>query len=281
MTTYFGQLHSCLEDLVDQVAEDAQSVQTAIKSRGARLSDKQRTALEAIREETADLDELVSGLLGKPLAIKSVTTTTTADLVTNVGGAIKAIGSGRVEGYLVRYGGTGDLSQYRDIFQKAPGTDYGRRRTSDAYVHHRILPGLGERMLTSEAQLEPDEVGIFCKLLLDMGDQYEAALYKLTQQGKLGWSSGTAPHLVKRQRNADGSHTVKRWILGLDASLTPTPAGGLGMRAHAAMKSMLLDMGLDVSKPLPARRQDERALFLPGPASGTTIDTSDRWGIRR
>lgn len=184
------------------------------------------------------------------------------------GAAVKAIGNGKVEGYLIRYN-TPDLSMMRDIFLKSPATDYGRRRTSDAYVHHRLLSGLGERMLTNEAQLEPDEVGIFCKLLLDIGDQYEAAMYKLTQQGKLGWSSGTAPHLVSRKANGDGTHTIKRWILGLDASLTPAPAGGKGMAATAAMKSMLLDAGVDLRRapqPQPKPRPQDAH---PGSTSGS------------
>lgn len=222
----------------------------------------------------------------KAWAAKWGTTTTQrntamgTDMITAMGSACKAIGSGRVEGYLVKFGGTGDLSQHRDIFLKAPGTDYGRRKTSDAYVHHGLLPGLGERMLTNEAQLEPDEIGIFCKLLLDMSDQYEAALYKLTAAGKLGWSSGVLPNLVKRVPNGDGSHTVKRWVLGGDSSLTPAPAGGPGMRATASMKSMLLDLGVDITKPA-QRRERTPALVVPGGASGSYSDPSDHWGLAR
>jgi HK97 family phage major capsid protein len=52
-----------------------------------------------------------------------------------------------------------------------------------------------------------------------MRDEYERAVYGLAEKGKLGWSSGTAPHLVERNK----SH-ITRWPLGLDASLTPIPA---------------------------------------------------------
>lgn len=208
--------------------------------------------------------------------------TAMVDMVTSLGSAVKAIGSGRVEGYLLRYGGKGDLSAHRDVFLKSPGTDYGRRKTSDAYVHHGLLPGLGERMLTNEAQLEQDEIGVFCKLLLDIGDKYEAALYQLTAAGKLGWSSGTLPNLVKRVPNSDGSHTIKRWILGGDASLTPSPAGGMGMRASASMKSLLLDVGVDITRPTPGRRQEQpNAVLAVGPTSGSHFDPSDHWGLSK
>ena len=45
----------------------------------------------------------------------------------------------------------------------------------------------------------------------------------LAESGKLGWSSGTASHLVMREQDG-AAHRVKRWPLGLDASLTHTPA---------------------------------------------------------
>ncbi len=167
------------------------------------------------------------------------------NFVTAPGAAVKAVGrSGLVEGYLVKFGGSGDLSKYRDIFLKS--TDFGRRRTSDAYVHHRALPGLGERQLKNDALLEPDDIGVFCKLLLDISDAYEAALYKLVQAGKLGWSSGTAAHLVVRHPVGDGTHKIARWPLGLDASLTPSPAGGMGTQASAAMKSLLGGVGVSL-----------------------------------
>ncbi len=41
--------------------------------------------------------------------------------------------------------------------------------------------------------------------------------------GQLGWSSGTAAHLVEREE-AGEAWKIKMWPLGLDASLTPTPA---------------------------------------------------------
>jgi hypothetical protein len=153
------------------------------------------------------------------------------------GDEVKAVGDGWTQGYLVRFGGEGDLTPYHDIFLPPPSTDYGAAKSSDVYVHHRMLPGLGKRQLKNPAQLVFDDVGVFVKHLLDMRDPYEKALYEIAARGKLGWSSGTAPHLVDRKATGDGRHVIARWPLGLDASYTPVPAGGLDVTA-AALKAL-------------------------------------------
>ena len=108
-----------------------------------------------------------------------------------------------------------------------------------------MLPGLGKRKLTNQADLVKDDVGIFMKHLLNLRDGYERALYGLVQQDKLGLSSGTAPHLVERKALDGGRHEIEQWLLGLDASYTPTPAGGLEVNA-SAMKSLFDEAGLDL-----------------------------------
>lgn len=161
------------------------------------------------------------------------------------GYSVKAVAGneGLVGGYLVKFGGGGDLSQWRDVF--TPQTDFGSHTKTDVWVHHRMLPGLGKRKLANQAEIGTDDVGVFIKHLLDLRDPYEKALYGLTQQGKLGWSSGSAPHLVERKAIEGGRHEIRQWPLGLDASYTPTPAGGLDVGA-SAMKSLFDEAGLDL-----------------------------------
>lgn len=165
------------------------------------------------------------------------------DLAALPGYATKALGDGWVGGYLVKFGGEGDLSQWRDVFSKS--TDFGSAKKSDVYVHHRMLPGLGKKRLKHQAEIGIDDEGVFIKHLLDLRDSYEAKLHGLAEQGKLGWSSGTAPHLVDRKALGDGRHEIQSWPLGLDASYTPTPAGGLVVNAQA-MKSLFDDAGIDL-----------------------------------
>lgn len=166
-----------------------------------------------------------------------------SDLITNTGSHIKAIGDGWVTGYLVRFGGDGDLSEFRDVFTKA--TDFGRATKTDVWVHHRMLPGIGKRRLTNQADIGVDDEGVFIKHLLNLRSSYERKLYGLVQEEKLGWSSGTAPHLVERKATGDGRHEIEQWPLGLDASYTPTPAGGMVVNA-SAMKTLMDDAGIDL-----------------------------------
>lgn len=142
-------------------------------------------------------------------------------------GGVKALGGGRVGGYLVVFGSElqTDASPTRDFFTKA--TDFGPAKTTPMFYHHGFDPRLGLKAIGggSPATIDPpDDVGIWVEGQLDLRDRYEASLYDMAQAGKLGWSSGTAPHLVRRERKANGSNWIVSWPLGLDASLTPTPA---------------------------------------------------------
>ena len=77
--------------------------------------------------------------------------------------------------------------------------------------------------LSGDAILSLDEIGVWAETILDERNEYENFLYKLASEGKLGWSSGTASHLVVREPVGE-THRVNRWPLGLDASLTHRPA---------------------------------------------------------
>ena len=81
---------------------------------------------------------------------------------------------------------------------------------------------LGLRRL-GKADLRTDDAGVWAETQLALRDAYERRIYGLAEAGKLGWSSGTAAHLVKREP-VGGAMKIMHWPLGLDASLTPTPA---------------------------------------------------------
>lgn len=179
------------------------------------------------------------------------------DLAVCPGYDVKAIdGAGWTGGYLIRFGGEGDLSHWRDIF--TPETDYGHAKSSDTWVHHRMLPGLGKRRLNNPAEIGVDDVGVFIKHLLDMRDPYERSLYSLVQQGKLGWSSGAPSHLVERKALDGGRHEITCWPLGTDSSYTPCPAGGFSVDAKA-VKSLFDEAGLDLLAALYDDQPDDTA----------------------
>jgi hypothetical protein len=66
--------------------------------------------------------------------------------------------------------------------------------------------------------LEVTDEGVIIRGLLDAKYRYLAQIAR-----ELGWSSGTAAHLVMREQVGKATF-IKRWLLGLDASITPTPA---------------------------------------------------------
>lgn len=213
--------------LIDAAYDQACALCDLLEALGASVED----------DDDDDMDETESGNVVEAPGIKALSD----DLLAYDGDAVKALGEGWVGGYLVRYSDPvksgGDLTHYKDMFLPPPGTDYGSATKSDVYVHHRMLPGLGKKQLRHQADIGFDDAGVFIKHLLDLRDPYERALYQAAQQGKLGWSSGTAPHLVERKALEDGRHIVAKWPLGLDASYTPTPAGGLEMTT-AALKAL-------------------------------------------
>ena len=150
------------------------------------------------------------------------------DMVVNVGGTeVKALGDGKLGGWMVLFGDPDntDLSRYRDYF--APDTDYGLDEDgsgkSFVLYNHGLDPVLGTRRLGT-ASLKKLDLGIWGETQLAMRDEYEHDLEKLAMAGKLGWSTGTASHLVKREKQPNGSHKITQWWLGLDTSFTPRPA---------------------------------------------------------
>jgi HK97 family phage major capsid protein len=137
------------------------------------------------------------------------------------GGEAKAMEDGRVGGYLIRFTKAGDTDIDGDFFTEE--TDFGPRKSTTVLYHHGQDKTLGRRVLDPGAEIKMDETGVWVEAQLDRRDQYEEAIYQMAKAGKLGWSSGTASHLVERERAAKGGYHVKSWHLGVDASLTPTP----------------------------------------------------------
>jgi HK97 family phage major capsid protein len=136
------------------------------------------------------------------------------------GGAVKALGDGRVGGYLILWGNPKNTDLEGDYF--TPDSDLGwagnERRL--ALYDHGLDETIGRREIGNRLALKRiDNVGAWVETQLNMRDEWEAAMYGLVQQKKLGWSSGTASHLVIRE--SDGF--LRRWHV-VEGSLTPHPA---------------------------------------------------------
>jgi HK97 family phage major capsid protein len=142
------------------------------------------------------------------------------DFLVKQGGEVKAAPDGHVSGYLVTFSDETSPDLSGDFFTKE--TDFGPHSTTMTLYHHGLDVKVGDRSIGT-GSLKVDDVGVWIDAQLEMRDKYEKAIYKLAQKGKLGWSSGTAPHLVKREQKGDAQRILS-WPLGLDASLTPAPA---------------------------------------------------------
>jgi phage head maturation protease len=161
------------------------------------------------------------------------------------GGEVKALGDGKVGGYLVTFGDatTPDLSSTRDYFTKETDFDIDPGDRRSVYYAHGMDKQMGVKKIGT-LTVTPDDTGIWVEAQLKMRDKYEQAVYDLAAKGKLGWSSGATTHLVRRNavKTEGGTvHEITHWPLG-EGSLTPMPADP---RADAfALKSLPAMIGI-------------------------------------
>jgi 2'-5' RNA ligase len=165
-----------------------------------------------------------------------------------LGESVKALDNGHVEGYLVRFGSAKDTDLEGEYFTK--NTDFGFEDGDDLnifmkspiYYAHALDPVLAKRKIGT-VKMKRDSVGVWVEGQLNLSDDYEKGIQMMAKAGKLGWSSGTAPHLVTT-KSVGKATEILSWPLGLDASLTPRPAEYRN-RAVLPLKSIKSFMGLD------------------------------------
>lgn len=146
-----------------------------------------------------------------------------ADTLAFYGGAVKALGNGKVGGYLVKFSGPQDPDLQRDYFTKETEFFIESGDVRPILYRHGAHPVIKSKKL-GKATLTIDDVGVFVEGELDVRDKYVRAIYSLVEKGYLGWSSGSMAHLVTREPNGK-SFNVKSWPLG-EATLTPSPVEG-------------------------------------------------------
>lgn len=177
------------------------------------------------------------------------------ETIISFGGSVKAMGEGRIEGYLVRFTSAQDpdKSKYRDYFTAETDFDFDAwPGKSSVYYQHGLDSTLKKRRL-GKATLELKDAGVWLETQLELRDDYERAIYAMAEAGKMGLSSGTAQHLVEREPVGD-AHKIIRWPLGLDASLTPNPAEPRNV-AVVSMKSFAAEVADLATK-------DDRAILV-------------------
>ena len=147
--------------------------------------------------------------------------TQAGELLVLQGGQIKALGNGKVGGLLVKFSDADSPDLLGDYFDAQTEFALVKPQTS-VYYNHGLDPFVGKSAI-GEGSLEIQDVGVWIEATLEMRNDYERAIYGMVEGEKMGWSSGTAPNLVSVDRSGKANH-ITQWPLGLDASLTPTPA---------------------------------------------------------
>lgn len=147
------------------------------------------------------------------------------DVLTSFVDGIKSDRLGHVKGYLVRFGDTKATDLEGDYFTKS--TDYGfpmeegKRVPLNVYYHHGMDQAVGKKSIGT-GFIKMDDTGLWYEAQLDLADEYGKMVAKLCKQGKMGFSSGAAAHMVER-KSMGGASEIIRWPIA-EASITPTPA---------------------------------------------------------
>jgi hypothetical protein len=185
-------------------------------------------------------------LVPSPATSREPSTFGVAGTLISFGGEIKALDdNGKIGGYLVRFGSpdSPDVSRNRDFFTQE--TDFGLNVTSKTAMiwNHGLDPIIEAKheggSCLGVGDLTRDDVGVWVEHQLNLRDDYERKMFDMVKAGKLGYSSGTAAHRVRRERQGNGTHHIKVWPLGADASLTPTPADPYLASAATSLKSLV------------------------------------------
>ena len=167
------------------------------------------------------------------------TTTSTIDVLDErlitFGGAIKALGDGKVGGYLVKFTDADNPDLEGDFFTKDTDFDLEDGDRATVYYHHGLDETLSNRKLGS-GTMKNDNVGIWVEAQLALRDEYERAIYEMAKAQKVGWSSGALPWLIQREPVA-GAQFVKSWPIGKDATITPLPAAGPKITSVLTLKA--------------------------------------------
>jgi phage head maturation protease len=189
------------------------------------------------------------------------------DLLTSTVDGIKSDRLGYVKGYLVRFGDTKTADLEGDYF--TPQTDYGfpvakgQRVPLNVYYHHGMDAAVGKKSIGT-GFIKMDDTGLWYEAQLDMADEYGSMIAKLCKQGKMGFSSGAAGHLVER-KSMGGAAEITRWPIA-EASITPTPAeyrnSVKSLQEYYGMEPMMEEEEDMVMAPMPEQSPEEYAAEL-------------------
>lgn len=159
------------------------------------------------------------------------------------GGAAKAVQNNRVGGYLVRFTDASKKDLEGEYF--TPETEFyinipdGLLKLKTLY-NHGFKEGTKYHDVGHFVSAKQDDIGLWVEAEIDMSNRYAAAIMKLVDEGRLGWSSGAIPPSVKVA--SDGR--ITEWAL-VEGSLTVAPAMPFETKIHSqkSLNALLLREG--------------------------------------
>lgn len=192
------------------------------------------------------------------------------DTLVAFGSAVKSLGDdGRIGGYLISFGS----SDRKDLSGQwfTPRTYYGAHGGNgmDVLVHHGVplqseLAELAGRML-APMTVKADDVGLWAETVLNLSDGYQKMIHDLVSEGHLGWSSGSASHMVRMTEEGE----ITCWPI-IEGSLTPTPAEWRSTNTIVPLKSLIDSVASSSNGDVPEPQEQD-----VGEAPATTFPTVD------
>jgi len=287
----FGGIANAGGLLEGKVHEHFTTTADALYQAGVITRDERIALSGAIGKSLEKLSKVIEGLalferplpqefiLGIGQGVKMIELDT--DGIVNRGGPLKALGNGRVGGYLIMFSkDETDVDLTGDWFWTGTKFVWSPRETRPVLYHHGLDEKLGKTFLGSGwTQVKVDEVGLWVETQLKMRDEYEAAVYGLATKRRkdnrpaMGLSSGTANHMIEKQPNG----RIDLWPV-IEGSFTPTPADPREQHIRSiksvqpySLQALLRGSGLEgaATKRMPVQRD-------PGVAYRSTLGTRDR-----
>ena len=203
------------------------------------------------------------------------------DMLMTYGDAIKATPDGRVSGYLVRFGSPRDTDLEGDFFTKS--TDFGRPMAEGEtfplrlYYAHGMDPKIGRRAI-GNGTVKMDAAGLWYEGQIEQSDEYREMIKRLAAEGRLGFSSGAAGHLVIREATGIGkSSRITAWPLG-EASLTPRPAESRNLASVKSLDEVKNDYEMPDMSEMPGEMPESEDEMPASPAevfAGWQMDAAE------
>ena len=158
------------------------------------------------------------------------------------GAAVKAMPDGSIEGYGILFTNKKSPDLLRDYFTKS--TDFflepGQTEFNVPIVlyNHGLDPVLkGRKLASNGANARIDNHGVWFKLQLNLRDKYEKSIHEMAELGKLGFSTGSTPHLAAKKSMDNGTNEITAWPV-VELSLTPWPVEARTIAGVPSIKAL-------------------------------------------